>query len=139
MQKPGNYGGLANGARTFLSAAFNSCAFPSIREHRNLEIFSRTYNSTPVSLLASADRDVRAPTLLTQALAALVLLVQNGFAAISLSDAVPHVDHATRSPVDLVSALFVFMLASFVGLEVIRRAPVLLRAHLDITGVSQVA
>src|SRR5690349_4474065 len=45
-------------------------------------------------------------------------------------ETVPHVDHATRSSSELVSALFVFMLAAFVGLEVIRRVSRLLHTPL---------
>src|SRR5262245_2843512 len=43
---------------------------------------------------------------------------------------VPYLDHAMRSPFELVSALFVFMLAAFVGLEVIRRVSRLLHTPL---------
>jgi proton-translocating NAD(P)+ transhydrogenase subunit alpha len=65
-----------------------------------------------------------------QILAALGLLAQKAMAAMPPSDAVAHVDDATHSPFELVSALFVFMLASFVGLEVIRRVSRLLHTPL---------
>lgn len=61
----------------------------------------------------------------------LFLLLAHGAAGASNpANAGPHLDHATRSPFDLISALFVFMLAAFVGLEVIRRVSRLLHTPL---------
>ncbi len=61
----------------------------------------------------------------------LFLLLAHGAAGASNPANVgPHLDHATRSPFDLISALFVFMLAAFVGLEVIRRVSRLLHTPL---------
>jgi NAD(P) transhydrogenase subunit alpha len=53
-----------------------------------------------------------------------------GLAANADPGQLPHLDHATHSPFELVSALFVFMLAAFVGLEVIRRVSRLLHTPL---------
>jgi len=63
-------------------------------------------------------------------LAALMLLTHGAIAASPPQGPVPHAEHASRSAFELVSSLFVFMLAAFVGLEVIRRVSRLLHTPL---------
>jgi NAD(P) transhydrogenase subunit alpha len=59
-----------------------------------------------------------------------VALAQSGIAATPTGAVGLQVEQAAHSPLELVPALFVFMLAAFVGLEVIRRVSRLLHTPL---------
>lgn len=71
---------------------------------------------------------------LKRSLAATAVLVAGGAAAVAAettAEAVPGaVQHASVAGIDYVSTLFVFMLATFVGLDVIRRVSRLLHTPL---------